>query len=80
MTTRKGQFIVNYLRGMNFKDEDVGRVLHSMSDENFERIESLYREYSIAVMHNSPNLKEINEKIEEHIIQHIEEIKKLHNG
>ncbi|QLH09440.1 hypothetical protein [Candidatus Nitrosotenuis sp. DW1] len=80
MTTRKGQFIVNYLRGMNFKDSDVGRVLHSMSDEDFDRIESLYRTYSIAVMHNSPNLNEINKEIEECISQHKKEINNRHNA
>lgn len=64
MAERKGQFIVNYLRSKNIKEEDIGRRLFMMSDEEFEKIESQYRELCIAILHNSPNLKQVIKKIE----------------
>lgn len=63
MTERKGQFIVNYLRSKNIKEEDIGRRLFLMSDEEFEKIESQYRELCIAILHDSPNLKQVIKKI-----------------
>lgn len=64
MAERKGQFIVNYLRSKNIKEEDIGRRLFLMNDEEFEKIESQYRELCIAILHDSPNLKQVIKKIE----------------
>lgn len=64
MAERNGQFIVNYLRSKNIKEENIGRYLFSMQDEEFEKIERQYRELCIAIIHDSPNLKQIIKKIE----------------
>lgn len=63
MTERKGQFIINYFRSKGCKEEDIGRRMFMMSDEEFEKIESLYRKMCIPILHNSPNLHQVLEKV-----------------
>lgn len=52
MPQRKGQFIVNYLRfDLKIPEASIGRYLFGMMDEDFEKIEQMYRMYVIEEIH-----------------------------
>jgi len=52
MPQRKGQFIVNHFRfALKIPEEHIGRVMFNERDEDWEKIEQMYRIYVIKEIH-----------------------------
>jgi len=77
MPQRKGQFIVNHFRFvLKIPEENIGRVMFNLFDEEFDKIERVYRAYVIKELHKperqarqedidmlSNNLKEVGKHL-----------------
>ena len=64
MDLRKGQFIVNHMRGMKIPDKEIGRRLFAMRNEEFEEIERAYRMYVISKIHDPKEWDDVFKRLD----------------